>query len=193
MGGCEGSGVDGFSGLLVLDIFMEDNNTQSIIEDANESTNIRLAYEYTESVYKARNEALDNLNGRLGTFLGFGGLLLRFAADLPGIKTGCLTCLILKAIVCGFSAASIFVIATGLTSNPRGILVKPRELMTDYWYNESKERYRAYITNTWVEAIELFEKAAIKKGKRLNLAIWLLTLATIAFALDIIIASVFTG
>lgn len=162
MGGCEEPGVDGFSGLLVLDIFMEDNNTQSIIEGTTESTNINLAYEYTESVYKARNEALDNLNGRLGTFLGFGGLLLRFAADLPGINTGCLTCLILKAIVCGFS-------------------------------NESDERYRAYITNTWVEAIELFEEAAIKKGKRLNLSIWLLTLATIAFALDIIIASVFTG
>jgi hypothetical protein len=174
-------------------MIMADDNIHYIIEDANESTNIRLAYEYTESVYKARNEALDNLNGRLGTFLGFGGLLLRFAADLPGINTGCLTCLILKAIVCGFSAASIFVIATGLTSNPMGIIVKPRELMTDYWYNESKERYRAYITNTWVEVIELFEEAAIKKGKRLNLAIWLLTLATIAFALDIIIASVFTG
>jgi len=74
-----------------------------------------------------------------------------------------------------------------------GIIVKPRELMTDYWYNESEERYRAYITNTWVEAIELFEEAAIKKGKRLNLAIWLLAIATIAFALDIIIANVFTG
>jgi hypothetical protein len=193
MGGCEGSGVDGFSGLLVLDIFMEDNNTQSIIEGATGSTNISVAYEYTESVYKARNEALDNLNGRLGTFLGFGGLLLRFAADLPGINTRCLTCLILKVIVCGFSAASIFAIATGLTSNPIGTIVKPRELMRDYWYNESDERYRAYITNTWVEAIELFEEAAIKKGKRLNLAIWLLALATIAFALDIIIASVFAG
>lgn len=171
---------------------MANDNTQSIIEGITESTNISLAYEYTESVYKARNEALDNLNGRLGTFLGFGGLLLRFAADLPGLNTGCLTCLILKAIVCGFSAASIFAIATGLTSNPIGTIVKPRELMTDYWYNESDERCRAYITNTWVEAIELFEEAAIKKGKRLNLAIWLLALATIAFALDIIIASVFT-
>jgi hypothetical protein len=128
-------------------MIMADDNIHYIIEDANESTNIRLAYEYTESVYKARNEALDNLNGRLGTFLGFGGLLLRFAADLPGINTGCLTCLILKVIVCGFSAASIFAIATGLTSNPIGTIVKPRELMTDYWYKLSDERYRAYITN----------------------------------------------
>lgn len=125
--------------------------------------------------------------------MGFGGLLLRFAADLPGRNTGCLTCLILKVIVCGFSAASICVSATGLTSSQLGFIVKARELMTDYWYNESDERCRAYITNTWVEAIELFEKAAIKKGKRLNIAIWLLALATIAFALDIIIASVFTG
>ncbi|MEG3925627.1 MULTISPECIES: hypothetical protein [unclassified Microcoleus] len=78
-------------------------------------------------------------------------------------------------------------------SNPIGTIVKPRELMTDYWYNESDERCRAYITNTWVEARELFEEAAIKKGKRLNLSIWLLALATIAFALNIIIASVFTG
>ncbi|MEG4960211.1 hypothetical protein [Microcoleus sp. K4-B3] len=172
---------------------MEDDNTHYIIEDANGSTNIHLAYEYTESVYKARKEDLDNQNGKLGTFLGFGGLLLRFAADLPGENTGCLTCLILKVMVCGFSAASIFACATGLTSNKLGHIVKPKDLMTDYWYNLSEERCRAYIINTWVEAIEVFEEAAIKKGQRLNIAIWLLAIATIAFALDLIIASVLTG
>ncbi len=174
-------------------MIMENNNTQSIIEGTTGSTNIRLAYEYTESVFKDRDEALNNLNGRLETFLGLGGLLLKLTASLPGNNIDCPTCLILKVIAFVLCTASVIVSATGLTSNPIGTIVKARELMTDYWYYQSEERCRAYITNTWVAAIEVFDEAAIKKGKRLNLAIWLLAVATIAFASDIIIASVFAG
>lgn len=182
-------GVDWLSGLLVLDMIQEDNNTQDIIEDGINKNTI-LAYEYTESVYKDRNEALNNLNGRLATLVGFGGLLLRFTTNLPG-DADCPACLLLKAIAFLFSLAAILLSVTGIRANRSGVIVKPRELMTDYWYNQSDEIVRCRIINTWVEAIELFEEAATKKGDRLNRAIQLLAVAIIAFALDIIIANIF--
>jgi hypothetical protein len=50
--------------------------------DNNDRENINLAYFYREDFLKDRKIEIKQLDWRLGTFLGFAGLQLRFGIDL---------------------------------------------------------------------------------------------------------------
>jgi hypothetical protein len=176
---------------------MENSNEAQQPTSNTEHTNVELIYNYTESLLKARNDTITQLNGKLSTFLGFGGLLLRFSADLPQHSTPidipgfpCSTCLLLKIVACALSAASVCLSALGLTAQERGSVVSPDKLMAA-WFRKPDVRCRSFIINTWRGTIEEFRLLGIKKARRLNLAIYLLAIAAIVFALDIGIASYF--
>jgi len=114
---------------------------------------VELIYNYTESLLKARNDTITQLNGKLSTFLGFGGLLLRFSADLPDNSTlmdipgfPLSSCLLLKIVACALSAVSVCISALGLTAQERGSVVSPDKLMYK-WFRKPDVRCRAFIIN----------------------------------------------
>lgn len=167
---------------------MQTNSLDNQNDKEQPIPNLDLAYEYTKIVLDAKDKSISNINTRLGTFLGFGGLLLRFAIELPD---KCLTCLVLKITVLLFSCISVCLSATGLLSNGIGAAVKPKKLMSDEWFHESNPRVKAFITNTWTNVVEEMEESAIQKSKKLNLAIQLLALAVVTFTINASIASIF--
>lgn len=169
--------------------------------NTQDHTNNKLAYEYTESTLKIVSAGIDVINTKLSTVLGFGGVLLRFAADLPSkseivSKTGslgllgCLS-LLLKLGVCLLSAASIILAIAGLYVQKGGDIVPPKRLMKKRWYYESDERCRAYIIKTWLNAFEELTSIRTSKAKRLKQSLVALGLAAVVFALDISVTSVF--
>jgi hypothetical protein len=168
------------------------NNQINSIEE--KPSNVDLIYSYTESLLKAQEESLTRLDTRLGTFLAFAGVSLKFAVDLPKKSelTGISECivnssLVLKLVACGFSTASIVMCVLGLTARMAGNTVSPKTLMSDKWYWEEGQRCRAFIVNTWIEASKEYKKTGLKKAKTLNLAIKLICGAAVAFFLDTVL------
>jgi hypothetical protein len=174
-------------------------NTQHYT-NSEEETNVKLIYDYTESLHKSISDNLDVLNTRFGVAIAYGGVLLRFAMDLPGqslkVETpelgtlGCPMCLLLKIGVLILATASICVSVLGISSKSSGKLVHPKRLMKN-WYRKSEERCRCHIIKTWIESIDQLRKSREKKANKLNLAIRFLAASTIAFALNIGIESFF--
>ena len=182
------------SGELDMETPIENKQPQ---DSKKEETNVELIYTYTENLLKNRIDSMVQLNTRLGTFIGFGGLVLKFIADSPnseleitvfGIQIN--ICLGLKVISCLFASTSICCSALGLTGKERGKVVSPDELMND-WFDEPEILCRCLIINTWRLTIEEFRLLLLEKTKRLNLAIYLLTIYIVAFGFDIAIASYF--
>jgi hypothetical protein len=168
---------------------MEENSQNNGSDYSNnELENLNLAYEYTEKFLAQCNKNIDDLNARLTTFLGFGGLLLRFGIGLPD---GCRSCLLLKILVLCLSALSVSQSSYGLIANKIGETVKPKALMSDKWFQDKNLKVKASITNTWIESVEQLEESATKKQDQLNRSIFLLAAAVILVAINSIIATSF--
>jgi hypothetical protein len=175
-------------------------NTQHYT-NSEEETNVKLIYDYTESLHKSTSDNLDVLNTRFGVAIAYGGVLLRFAMDLSGqsitvripewgLNLECPMCLWLKLGVLILATASICASVLGLFSKSSGKLVHPKRLMQN-WYRKSEERCRCHIINTWIESIDQLRKSRKNKANKLNCAIGLLVASTIVFAVDIGIESLF--
>lgn len=169
------------------------DNTTDTQNDNNNSTdkereNLALVYQYTESFLKQCDKNQDDLNSRLTTFLGFGGILLRFGLGLPD---ECRSYLLLKIIVLFCTACSIYISGLGLLANPMGQAIKARSLMTDEWFEKQNEVIKASIISTWINSIEALELVSIEKQKKLNQSIRILMLSVIAFSIDAMISAVF--
>ncbi len=156
--------------------------------NSEERSNLDLAYQYTEAFLIQCDKNIDDLNTRLTTFLGFGGLLLRFGLTLPD---DCRSCMLLKVMVLALSALSVCQSSYGLTANKLGNTVKPRTLMSDTWFEKENIRVKASITNTWIKSVEELEAAGQTKQLQLNRAIYLLAAAVIAFSISAVIATFF--
>jgi hypothetical protein len=175
-------------------------NTQHYT-DPEAKTNVGLIFEYTQSLHESISDNIDVLNTRLGVVIAYGGVLLRFALDLPGQSTiikfpeigltlGCPICLILKLAVLVLATASICISVIGLSSEASGKIVKPKRLMKN-WYRKSEESCRCHIINTWIESIDLLRESRKNKATKLNKAIRLLAASTVVFALNVGIESLF--
>lgn len=135
-------------------------------------------YKYTESHLKAQEDSLNRLNARFSTFIGFSSVLIRLALDLPNstwIKFG----------VCGFAVLTIIFSSVGLTAKKTGGAAHPETLMTDEWFEREEAYHQAYIINGWIDVIHEYEEIAKRKGTRLNLIIWLFTIATVFYAVGV--------
>jgi len=177
--------------LEVLVMNIQSSNDEQNNRQNNEpaSSRSKLIYDYTEKLYKLKSDNIDLLNTRLGVILGVSGGLLKFVFDLPSKDLviqylPCNTCFAFKLLACGLTFLAIFVTVYGLQSKAIGVLVQPRKLMTSEWYEKPEEKQRAYIINSWVEAIDEFTLSAQKKSKALNHSIALLIVALIFFFLD---------
>lgn len=157
--------------------------------NSEERSNLDLAYQYTEAFLIQCDKNIDDLNTRLTTFLGFGGLLLRFGLALPD---ACRSCMLLKILVLVLSALSVCQSSYGLIANRLGSTIKPRTLMSDTWFEKENTRIKASITNTWINSIEELEAAGQAKQLQLNRAIYLLAAAVVVFSINAVIATLFT-
>lgn len=162
-------------------------------------TNIKLIYEYTQSVLEAVNDSITRLNNKFSTVIGFSGILLRFSIDLPDSNLllnqwSCISCSISKILVCVLSIISICYSAWGLTSERGGDIVPPSLLLYDEdlkdWYHKTDEECRAFIALTWCNGILELTNIRKKKATILNFSIWTLTSATIVFGISIILPTI---
>lgn len=170
--------------------------TLESLEQFSKTRNLDFAYEYTRDLLQMRLANFDKLNTRLGAFLAFGGVVLRFAFDSPGsIRLAdswvCYTCLGAKILVFAFAVAAIWVSGTELRSSPTNGMINPKKLMADNLFHAEQGRGKAFIVNTWIQTLEEIEPQLLDKGKRLNQTIILLSLAVTTLAIDMLIASVF--
>jgi hypothetical protein len=100
-------------------------------------------YKYTESHIKAQEDSLNRLDVRFSTFIGFSGVLIRLAVDLP--DNACI-----KFGVCFFALATIIISSIGLTAKKTGGAAHPETLMTDEWFEKEEAYHQAYIVNGWM-------------------------------------------
>lgn len=155
----------------------------SVMEKGNPLDTI---YKYTESHIKAQEDSLNRLDLRFSTFIGFAGVLIRLAIDLPENTNHCL-----KIGVCLFGTLTILFSAVGLTAKQTGGAAHPEILMKDDWFEKEEAYHQAYIINGWIEVIREYEKIAKIKGQRLNLIVVLFTIATTLYAIDVGLATSF--
>lgn len=161
---------------------MNNNNNSNSID------NIDLAYSYTEDFLKDRKNEIKHLDWRLGTFLGFAGLLLRFGIDLSDCQ---LSYLLTKVGVLGTSACSVVIATWSLRSNPKGKFVKPSYLMEDECFEREAIRNKAMIVNTHKEACNELDLLARQKQTYLNQTIAWLAASALFFAANSILVTFF--
>jgi len=154
----------------------------------NDQRNIELAYTYTQEFISDRKTEIRQLEWRLGTFLGFSGLLLRFAIDLP---SNCPSYLYSKIGVILASSCAAGIAAWGLRSVPKGKFVLPSRLMEDERFNSDNLEVKARIINTHNPSAKNLDAYALQKHTILNQSILLLSVAIALFALNGILVSLF--
>jgi hypothetical protein len=144
-------------------------------------TNTKLIYEYTESVIKTQRESLDKLNTKLSSFLAYTGVMIKFVGDLSEKVTihsfMCYLCtsLVVLAYIC--LGISVLLLCLGLSVKPSFKPILPETLMENDWYFADSSKVLDSIISNRIEISKDYEKSALKKGKNLNLAIWLIALS----------------
>jgi len=158
-----------------MNINMNDNKSSDVF------SNIDLAYDYTENFLKDRKSEIKHLDWRLGTFLGFAGLLLRFGADLPDNQP---SYLLTKILLLTTSLASVIIASWGLRSKSQGVLVDPSYLMEDECFQKENLEVKAMIINTHTTTSHALDLLAQKKQLHLNRAITCLTFSVVFLAIN---------
>jgi hypothetical protein len=174
--------IFGFSEDADNELSLEESKLDWLFEgsvmEKNKLLPLDTIYKYTESHLKAQEDSLNRLDVRFSTFIGFSGVLIRLALDLPD-KT------YIKIGVCFFAALTIIFSSIGLTAKKTGGAAHPETLMTDEWFQEEEAYHQAYIINGWIEVIHEYEDIAKTKGARLNFIISLFTISTVLYAIGV--------
>jgi hypothetical protein len=141
-------------------------NPQNTSQELNNS---KLAHEYTEKIWDTVISSRNNVTTKLTTFLGFSGLLLRFASDLNNYGT----CLNLKILVCFTLSLSIVVCCIGLMPGGSGETHVPPEdfLETTKWYRAPEEEARLYIARGLNKATKTMVKSRAFRSRCLQAVI----------------------
>lgn len=158
----------------------------------NDIKNIELAYAYTENNLKDRKSEIANLKLRLGTFLGFAAVLLRFNLDLSNSQPFySLTSLTkIGALVTCFSSIAILVWA--LRPQIKGEVADPSSL-TKLIENENfkveNAELKFEIAKKYAKACEELYLLSYEQKNLLNQAIICLVLNALFVALNDILIS----
>jgi hypothetical protein len=147
----------------------------------NSIPNIDLAYSYTEEFLKDRKSEIKHLESRLGTFLGFAGVLLHFGISLQSSQP---SYLLTKIGVLLTSAFSVLLAAWGLRSKSTGRLVEPSYLMDKECFEKDNLIVKAMIINTHKETSHELDALAKQKQIYLNRAITCLAASALLFAIN---------
>lgn len=151
----------------------------------DKNDNSKLIYEHAEKSIEKINKSIDNVTSKLTTSLGFSGVLLKFASDMPNDKwlfslKICVTVLLLGAIIfCG----------CGLYPSPGGTRLTTRYLRENlYCYPE--EEFRRQVIDQSLKSIDILNELAARRRSYLNLAILCLMLAACFFGVSIIVKAI---
>lgn len=116
---------------------------------------VNVIYEYTQRLLTEEGESLTRIDNKIGIFIGFSGILIRLAYDLPHETY---VSFLLRCGICLFAIPSIAVSSLGLLSKPSGNVADPKELMDDDWFfGMTKEDHQTYIINGYIETLDEFE------------------------------------
>jgi hypothetical protein len=184
----------------VLDLLLEDllsdmseelSNDDRDSNSSDKEPNTELIYKYTESLLKTQSESLNRLDTKLSAFLAFTGVLIKFVGDLSGKVTiqgfSCYVCTFLTIISYISLGVSAFVLCLGLTTRLRGSVISPQALMRDEWYFADNSDISDYIISAWIEAEKEYEQLGFDKGKKLNIAVWLIGIALVSITFSALI------
>lgn len=163
-------------------------------EDSNlsdKTPNTELIYSYTESLLRAQSESLNRLDTKLSAFLAFTGVLVRFVGGLSGKVTvqgfPCYSCTVFQLLAYTSLGVSALLLCLGLTTNLRGRVISPKALMRDEWYFADSSEISDYIISAWIEAEREYEQLGFEKGRKLNIAVWLIALALVSITTSALI------
>jgi hypothetical protein len=154
----------------------------------NSIDNIDLAYSYTEDFLKDRKNEIKHLDWRLGTFLGFAGLLLRFGTDLCDTQP---SYLLTKLGVLVTSTCSVIIATWALRANSKGKFVKPSYLMEKECFTRETPRIKAMIINTHTYTSDELDILARQKQAYLSGAITSLGASALFLAANGILVAIF--
>lgn len=162
-------------------------------DDTDDSNNLDLIYEYTNSILQAVSADTNTINTKLGTVIAFDGILVRTAMDLPDhlLKINsypCYSCLLIKVLVFSLLIISIWFGIRGLTTRPFASVVRPGELL-DNWYREDSEICKIFILKGLRQAVEGLDRERSEKSRALNRALILLALAASLYGIGALIPS----
>lgn len=131
-------------------------------------------------------ESLTRIDNKISIFIGFSGILIRLAYDLPHENY---VSFLLRCTVCIFALLSIVTSSFGLLSRPSGNVVDPKELMSDEWFFEmAEDDHKAYITNGYIETLDEFEKLLSKRRLVLAYVIVFFVIVSCLFGIAVCIS-----
>ena len=151
-----------------------------------ELKHIDFTYLDTEKFVDIKTKAISDLNNRLTVFIGFSGLLLRFALELPHACTSTLLLQILTAITAAAAGINSII---GLRAEEAGLGLKPKILQSKAWRVKDEEKIKVGIIKAWIAGIDDFNKVGLLKKRTLNRTITLISLSVGFFTLNLILAS----
>ena len=128
--------------------------------------NSRLIYEHAEKAIEKVNKTVDNVTGKLTTCLGFSGVLLKFASDMP--SDGWLFSL--KVCVTTLLLGGIMLCGCGLYPKAAGSSLTTSYLRNNL-YHYPEEEFRRLVIDQRLESINQLEKLAEFRRNYLGLSI----------------------
>ena len=147
---------------------------------------VNVIYEYTQRLLTEEGESLTRIDNKIGIFIGFSGILIRLAYDLPHETY---ISFLFRCAICIFAVLSIATSSLGLLSKPSGNVVDPKELMDDKWFFEmTKDDHKAYITNGYIETLDEFEKLLARRRLVLAYVIIFFVIASCLFGFAVCIS-----
>lgn len=172
----------------------QDSNYNQDSDFSDNVPNTELIYSYTEDLLKTQSESLNRLDTKLSGFLAFTGILVRFVGDVSGKVTvqglTCYSCTLLQLLAYISLGASALFLCLGLTAKLRGRVISPKALMRDEWYFAEKSDISDYIISAWIEAEQEYEQLGFEKGRKLNIAVWLIAVALVSITLSAVIQTI---
>jgi hypothetical protein len=143
-----------------------------------EGSNVELIYEYTEWLIGQVGGSVNGLNTRLAGLLGFSGVMLRLALDVPRLNW--------LWLVCGAFLVAMMVCVWGLWPVRVQGLTTIDHLLENYFY-ETDERCRLHIVRSWKQVLEGYEKLRERKALALFCGLIALVVGFLLMALDALI------
>ena len=148
--------------------------------------NVVLIYEYTETILQDFYKSIDNAASKLVAVMGFSGVLLKFAADMPSegigfsIRLLTLLCLMMSVAVCG----------AGLSPRPRGPSRLAPHYLLEEEYTTSDETIRKHIIGRIRDNIPELRDVQNVRVTCLKAGIGLIIMASILSTLGAIVSSI---
>ncbi len=163
--------------------------------DDNAIKNIELAYDYTENFLKTRRTEVANLKLRLGTFLGFAALLLRFDLDLPNSQPFYSLTSLTKIGALVTCLGSIAILVWALKPRPIGASnVDPNsltKLIQDEDFQSKNAELKFEIAKKYAETCEELSLLSYQQKDLLNQAIICLVFNAFFVAFNEVLVSFF--